>query len=225
MIKFDVVTLFPNLFKEYLEVLPFKRAIEKKFVDINLWDLKKYSVNKYGSVDDKPYGGGKGMIISIEPVFKVLSDIYKTDDIQKWHTNKEKQKIILLTPRGKKFNQKTVQELTTINSATIICGRYEGVDARIEEYFATDLISLGDFVLSGGEIAATAILESVIRTLPGILEDEVTQKESFVNDVVEYPQYTRPEDFMGMKVPEVLLSGNHEQIERWRKSKERKVTA
>ena len=223
MIKFDIVTLFPNLFNEYLNVLPFKRALEMNAAEIKVWDLKKYSVNSYGSVDDKPYGGGKGMIIGVEPIYNALSDIFKSEDRATWLLN-DKNKIILLSPRGKRLTQNKVRELSTIERAVLICGRYEGIDARVEKYLATDIISIGDFVLSGGESAATILMESIVRLLPGILDEEATRIESFeISDgnsdsdtQVEYPQYTRPEDFKGMKVPEVLLSGNHEEIRKWR---------
>ena len=223
--KFDVVTLFPKLFHEYLNVLPFKRAIEKRLTDITLWDLKNYPLTNYGSTDDKPYGGGRGMILAIEPIFKALTDIYKTDNVSVWHKDPTKQKIILLSPRGRKFNQKTARDLSQIDQATIICGRYEGVDARVEEYLATDVISVGDFVLSGGESAAVILMETVLRLIPGVLDEETTSQESFENDakVVEYPQYTRPDEFRGMKVPEVLLSGNHKKIEKFRKNTADKV--
>ena len=223
MIKFDIVTLFPNLFNEYLNVLPFKRALEMNAAEIKVWDLKKYSVNSYGSVDDKPYGGGKGMIIGVEPIYNALSDIFNSEDRSTWLLN-DKNKIILLSPRGKRLTQNKVRELATIEHAVLICGRYEGIDARVEKYLATDIISIGDFVLSGGESAATILMESIVRLLPGILDEEATRIESFeISDgnsdsdtQVEYPQYTRPEDFKGMKVPEVLLSGNHEEIRKWR---------
>lgn len=215
MIKFDIVTLFPNLFNEYLNVLPFKRALDINIAEIKTWDLKNYSVNNYGSVDDKPYGGGKGMIVGVEPIYNALSDIFKSDDSSTWVKN-NKTKIILLSPRGQRLTQDKVRELSSTQHAVLICGRYEGVDARVEKYLATDVVSVGDFVLSGGESAATVLMESIIRLLPGVLDEEATRIESFSNTQVEYPQYTRPENFKGMKVPDVLLSGNHEEIKKWR---------
>ena len=254
MLKFDVITLFPQLFSEHLNSLPFKKAIEKNIAEYNLWDLKKFSTNNYGSVDDKTYGGGVGMVLMIEPIFKALSEIYGRKTLEKRIKGssgvflKENQRIIALSPRGDRFNQKKAEELSRCAQISLICGRYEGLDARIEESIATDVISIGDFVLSGGEIPALAIMESVTRLMPGVLEKEEAAKiesfstrqtertaEEFYNlsdnlkqvkednsKYIEYPQYTRPEDFMGLKVPQVLLSGNHAEIEKWRKENSKK---
>lgn len=230
MIKFDIVTLFPTLFIEHFNNLPFKKAVSKKLAEYNLWDLKNYSINNYGSVDDKTYGGGVGMVIMIEPIFKALSDIYSEkimEDRIKGNSDffiNNNHKIIVLSPRGERFNQKKARELSKATQITLICGRYEGLDARIEDNIATDVISLGDFVLSGGEIPALAVMESITRLLPGVLDKEEASKiESFSfedevgNEFIEYPQYTRPENFKGLEVPKVLLSGNHKEIEKWRK--------
>jgi tRNA (guanine37-N1)-methyltransferase len=250
MLKFDVITLFPQLFSEHLNNLPFKKAIEKNTAEYNLWDLKKFSINNYGSVDDRTYGGGVGMVLMIEPIFKALSEIYDKKTLEKRVKGssdvflKENQRVIILSPRGERFNQKKAEELSKCNQISLICGRYEGLDARIEESIATDVISIGDFVLSGGEIPALAIMESITRLMPGVLEKEEAAKiESFskkekekieglsngeegldenINKYIEYPQYTRPEDFMGLKVPQVLLSGNHAEIEKWRKENSKK---
>lgn len=229
MIKFDVVTLFPQLFTEHLKNLPFRKAAEEGKAIYNLINLREFSTNNYGSVDDETYGGGVGMILMIEPIFKALSKIYGKEIVEKQIKDKEKtylekgERVVLLSPRGKIFNQEIAREFSKSKQITIICGRYEGVDARVEESLATDVISLGNYVLSGGEIPALAIMESITRLLPGILEkEEAPILESFSDKesrVMEYPQYTRPEDFMGLKVPEVLLSGNHKEIEKWRKEK------
>ncbi len=238
MIKFDIVTLFPTLFTEHFNNLPFKKAVSKKLAEYNLWDLKNYSTNNYGSVDDKTYGGGVGMVIMIEPVFKALSDIHsekimedKIKGDEKFFTENNK-RIVVLSPRGERFNQKKAEELSKSTQITFICGRYEGLDARIEDSIATDVISLGDFVLSGGEIPALAIMESVTRILPGVLEKEEASKiESFSfldekgREFIEYPQYTRPENFKGLEVPKVLLSGNHKEIEKWREEESKKVSS
>ncbi len=203
---FDVVTLFPNLFTEHLNTLPLKRAIEKGLVQVNLIDLRKYAIDKHGTVDDKPYGGGTGMVLMIEPIFKALNEIG------------DRQKTLLMSPRGKRYTQQKANELSKLNHITIICGRYEGIDARVEENLADESISVGDYVLSGGEIPAMAIMESITRLIPGVLEKEdATTKESFTDWGIEHPQYTRPEDFNGWKVPPVLLSGNHKEIEKWKK--------
>jgi len=232
MIKFDIVTLFPTLFTEHFNNLPFKKAVSKKLAEFNLWDLRNYSINNYGSVDDRTYGGGVGMVIMIEPIFKALSDIYSEEIMEEkikgnsdFFTNNN-HKIIVLSPRGERLTQKKVRELSKATQITLICGRYEGLDARIEDNIATDVISLGDFVLSGGEIPALAVMESVTRLIPGVLDKEEASKiESFsFGDeagkwFIEYPQYTRPENFKGLEVPKVLLSGNHKEIEKWRKEK------
>lgn len=233
MIKFDIITLFPQLFTEHFANLPFKKAVEKNLVEYNLWDLKKFSINNYGSVDDKTYGGGVGMVLMIEPIFNALSKIYSKNDLENRVKNgpedflKSNQRIVVLSPRGENFTQKKAEELSKCSQISLVCGRYEGIDARIEQSIATDVISIGDFVLSGGEIPALAIMESITRLLPGVLEKEEASKiESFSqresgedrsSNYIEYPQYTRPEDFLGLKVPEVLLSGNHKEIEKWRK--------
>lgn len=233
MIKFDVITVFPQLFTEHLNNLPFKKAVEKKLVEYKLWDLKEFSVNNYGSVDDETYGGGVGMVLSVEPIYNALCEIYGKNVIKKQISDPEKKalpkdhKIVVLSPRGKTYNQEMARKLSKCTQITLICGRYEGIDARVEENLATNVISIGDFVLSGGELPALSIMESITRILPGILEKEDAAKiESFSGENegdVEYPQYTRPENFMGMKVPSVLLNGNHKEIERWRKDNSKRT--
>jgi tRNA (guanine37-N1)-methyltransferase len=233
MINFNVITLFPQLFLNHIENLPFKKAIEKNLATYDFLDLKNFSTNNYGSVDDKTYGGGVGMVLMIEPIFKALLEIYGKNTMEK-RINGEKDvileknsRIVLLSPRGETYSQKKAEELLKCEQITLICGRYEGVDARVETNIATDVISIGDYVLSGGEIPALAIMESITRLIPGVLEKEEASKiESFSNleekKYIEYPQYTRPEDFMGIKVPEVLLSGNHAEIDKWRKEQSHK---
>jgi len=216
MIKFNILTLFPELIQPYLEHLPLKRAVEKKCAEYELWNLRKYAIDKRGTVDDKPYGGGVGMLLMVEPIYTALSSIHNEPPEQT--VKKGGTRIILLSPRGKKYTQKYAEELSKEQNLTIICGRYEGVDARVEENYVTDVISVGDYVLSGGEIPALIILESVTRLLPGVLEkEEAISIESFSNGAIEFPQYTRPEEFKGKKVPDVLLSGNHKEIEKWKK--------
>lgn len=239
MIKFDVITLFPQLFTEHLNNLPFKKAQKKRVAKYKLWNLRDFTTNSYGSVDDKTYGGGVGMILMIEPIFKALEKIYgkkemgriiksrnrEKENYKDKKTGKDK-RIILLSPRGKTYTQEKARELAKCDQITIICGRYEGVDSRIEESIATDVISIGDYVLSGGEIASLAIMESITRILPDVLEkSEAREIESFSdNDLksIEYPQYTKPEEFKGLKVPDILLSGNHKEIEKWRKDNSNK---
>jgi tRNA (guanine37-N1)-methyltransferase len=212
MKTFDVITLFPELFTEHFNHLPFKKGLEKNLIQVNLHNLRDYALDKYGTVDDKPYGGGTGMILMIEPVYKALEEI------------KDKERVVLLSPAGKKFDQKMAEEFKNSRQITFICGRYEGVDARVAEHLATDVVSIGDYVLSGGELPALVIMESIVRLLPGVLEKEdATTEESFTNGYLEHPQYTRPEDFKNMKVPEVLLSGNHKKIKEWKEKHSKKI--
>jgi tRNA (guanine37-N1)-methyltransferase len=205
MLEINIITLFPKLFEEFKNVLPFNRALKNNLIKLNIINLRDFAIDERGTVDDKPYGGGTGMVLRPEPLFKALESI------------PNKQEIIALTPKGKVFNQKIAQEFSQKESITIICGRYEGIDQRIIDNFTTQEISLGSFVCSGGEAPAITILETVVRLIPGILEEEVISKESHSEMNLEHPQYTRPEEFMDFKVPEVLLSGNHAEIEKWKK--------
>ena len=208
MISFDVITLFPNLFTEHLKNLPFKKAVELGLANFNLHNLRYFSSDNYKTVDDKPFGGGAGMVLKPEPIFKAVNSINKNRNT----------KIVTLSPRGKKYNQEIAREYLSLSQIILICGRYEGIDERVLTYLSNDVVSIGDFVLSGGEVPALLIMESVVRLLPGVLEkEEASLNESFSREVVEYPQYTRPQDFNGLKVPDVLTSGNHKEIEKWRK--------
>lgn len=237
MIKFDVITLFPQILSEHIKNLPFKKAEEIKEAEYNFWDLKNFSINNYGSVDDRTYGGGVGMVLMVEPIYKALEKIYGKNVVKnnigegRSNLTKNNKRIVVLSPRGETYNQEKALELSKCSQITLICGRYEGIDARVEESIATDVISIGDFVLSGGEIPALVIMESITRLLDGVLEKKEASKiESFskfentteASKYIEFPQYTRPEDFMGLKVPEILLSGNHAQIEKWRKEESKK---
>lgn len=222
MIRFNIVTLFPDLIKPHLNFLPLSRAKEKNLAEYKIWNLRDYAIDARGTVDDKPYGGGTGMILMVEPIYNCLKDIYgKAPEI----TVKEKgARIILLSPRGTTYTQQNAKNLSKENEITIICGRYEGVDARVEENFVTDVISIGNFVLSGGEIPALAIVESVTRLLPGVIDkNDATVNESFVKGKIEHPQYTRPETFNGLGIPQVLLSGNHAEIEKWKTENSREA--
>lgn len=216
MIRFNVLTLFPELIQPHLEFLPFKRAVEKQAAEYKLWNLRDYALDKRGTVDDKPFGGGTGMLLMPQPIYDALNDIHR--ELPENVVKKDGIRVILLSPRGKKYNQKLAEELSKAQEITLICGRYEGVDARVEENYVTDVISIGDYVLSGGEVPALVILESVTRLLPQVIEKEdAVINESFSDGSLEYPQYTRPEIFKGKKVPDVLLSGNHKEIEKWKK--------
>ncbi len=214
MIKFNIITLFPDLIKYHLNNLPYKRALQKKLIEVNIVNLRTYALDSYGTVDDKPYGGGTGMLLRIEPIYKALEDL-------KLRGNKSKK--ILLSPKGKKYNQKKARLFADLAELTLICGRYEGVDARVEE-LVDESLSVGDYILSGGELGALIVMESTTRLIPGVLEkEEAVSIESFTDNQLEYPQYTRPEKFKGLSVPEVLLSGNHKKIEKWRKVKSQKA--
>jgi len=203
MIKYNIITLFPDLIKKHLEYLPFRKALEKNLIEVNLIDLKDYALDSYGTVDGKPYGGGTGMILRVEPIYNALKDL-------------KSKKTILLSPKGQKYTQKTAKKYASLEEITMICGRYEGVDARVEN-FVDEIVSIGDYVLSGGELGALVIAESVTRLLPGVLEKEdATRIESFSQNKLEFPQYTRPETFENLKVPDVLLSGDHKKIQDWR---------
>lgn len=212
MLEINIITLFPNLFEEFKNVLPFNRAIKNNLIKLNLINLRDFAIDERGTVDDKPYGGGSGMVLRPEPLFEALSSI------------KDKEVIIALTPKGTTFTQKKAYDLSQKKSITIICGRYEGIDERIIQNYTTDEISIGDFVCAGGEAPAITILESIVRLLPGILDEEAVTKESFsLENRLEHPQYTRPEEFKGHKVPDVLLSGNHKEIEAWKEKNSLKI--
>lgn len=206
MLKFNVITLFPEAIENYLNLLPFKRAKELGKAEFNILDLRKFAVDKRGSVDDKPYGGGVGMIIRIEPVYNALESL------------EDKGKVVLLTPAGNKFSQEKAVAYSKETVITLISGRYEGIDARVEE-LVDEKLSMGDYILAGGELPALTTMEAVTRLLPNVLEKEATEIESFMDNYIEYPQYTRPEEFKGMKVPDALLSGDHKRIKEWRESK------
>jgi tRNA (guanine37-N1)-methyltransferase len=223
-LQINILTLFPNLFTEFINTLPVKRAVEKDLLKIELINIRDFAIDKRGTVDDKPYGGGVGMLIMIEPVFKALKSIYGETFKDKTSLSAD-QRIVLLSPRGETFNQSKAQELTTYSNITFICGRYEGVDARVEENFVTDVVSIGNFVVSGGEIPTMALVESITRLIPGVIEKEdATKIESFSENYIEFPQYTRPEDFNGIKIPEVLTSGDHKKIQQWRDKNKRTFT-
>jgi len=222
VLKINIITLFPNLISNFLNELPLKRAITNNIVNINIVDLKKYAINSYGSVDSKPSGGGVGMVLRIEPIYNALIDIHQ--DIMGKDFDDSKNSIILLSPKGTKYNQQTAKNFANKNSITLISGRYEGIDARVEK-LCTNIISIGDYVLSGGELPSLVIMESVVRLLPGVLpKPDATQLESFEDDFLEFPQYTRPKEFMGYEVPKILLSGDHKKILNWKKENSKKVT-
>ena len=209
--KIDILTLFPKMFEGVFSESIIKRAQEKGLVEIKVHNLRDWAEDKRGTVDDRPYGGGVGMVLRVDIIDQALNKL-KTENI--------KHKTILLTPQGKVFNQKKAQELTKEKNLILICGHYEGVDERVREHLVDEEISIGDYVLTGGEIPTMAVVDAIVRLIPGVLEkEEATRLESFSEAKLEHPQYTRPEKYKGWKVPKVLLSGDHQKIEKWRKKK------
>ncbi len=210
--KFDVLTLFPEMFKPLQQSI-IGKAVEKKLININLINIRDFSKDKHKKVDDTPYGGGAGMVIKPDVVY----DAYKS-------IQDKKAKVIYLTPQGKPLNQKIVENLSEENHLILLCGHYEGIDQRILDKIVDEEISIGDYVLTGGEIPAMVLIDSVSRYVEGVIKSDSIQEESFSNQLLEYPQYTRPEIFEGESVPEILLSGHHENIEKWRKEKSLEIT-
>ncbi len=205
----DVLTLFPEMFAGVLGESIVKRALEKGLASVTLTNFRDYATDKHRSVDDKPYGGGPGMVLMCEPMFAAVEDVTSKGPAV--------DEVVLLTPQGRKYDQKLATELSTKKRLVLIAGHYEGFDERIRTELATMEVSVGDYVLSGGEIPALVLIDSLIRLLPGVLgDDDSSKEESFSHDLLEYPQYTRPAEFRGMTVPEILLSGNHEKIRQWR---------
>ena len=210
--KFDVLTLFPEMF-EPLNSSIIGRAKEKNLIEINLINIRDFSKDKHKKVDDTPYGGGAGMVMMPDVVY----DAYKS-------VEDKNAKVIYMSPQGKKLTQKKVEELAKEESLIILCGHYEGIDQRVIDKIVDEEISIGDYVLTGGEIPAMVLIDSVSRYNSGVIAEESRDEESFANGLLEYPQYTRPEVFEGIKVPEVLLSGHHANIEKWRKEKALEIT-
>jgi len=214
--KVDIVTIFPEVFKVVFKTSIIGRAQKKRLVKINIHNLRKWAKDKYKSVDGKPFGGGPGMVMKIEIIDKALKDLKSKNS-----------KVILLTPQGKKFEQKIAQGLSRQKHLILLCGHYEGVDERVRQYLVDEEISIGDYVLTGGEIPVMVIIDSVVRLLPGVVgNEESIVDESFSGEKkrLEYPQYTRPENYEGWQVPKVLMSGNHRKIEDWRKKESIKRT-
>jgi len=207
--KIDILTIFPEMFSGVFGSSILKKAEEKEAVSYNVVNFREFSKDKHRTVDDYPYGGGAGMVLKPQPIFDAV-DHLKRD-------SKDKPRIILLCPQGETYNQKKAEQLSKEDHLIFICGHYEGYDERIREHLVTDEISIGDYVLTGGELGAMVVIDSVVRLLPGVLgNDESPIYDSFSSGLLEHPHYTRPADFRGMKVPEVLLSGNHQKIKEWR---------
>ncbi len=217
--RIDVLTIFPEMFVSPLETSIIKRAINKGLLKVILTDFRDYASDKHRQVDDYPFGGGSGMVLKPEPIFRAWEAIAGNQEIN------EKPRTILLCPQGKVFNQKLASELAQEKQLILICGHYEGVDERVRSHLVTDEVSIGDFILTGGELGALVLIDAITRLLPGVLGTEQSLfEESFNRGLLEYPQYTRPREFRGLEVPEVLLSGNHKRIEEWRRDQAMKRT-
>lgn len=225
--KIDILTLFPKMFENVLNESMLKIAQKKKKVKITVHNLRKWTSDRHGTADDKPYGGGSGMVMKIEPIYAALASVLGERRIKKLKGRKgtpRGARIVLLTPAGERFNQKLAKKLSKSRHVIFICGHYEGIDERVRA-FVTDEISVGDYIMTGGEIPAMVVMDAAIRLIPGVLGDSSSLEcESFENNLLEYPQYTRPRVFCGMKVPDILLSGDHSAIERWRRKESIKKT-
>jgi len=208
--KFDILTLFPKMFSSPFQESILGKAVEKGLIQIRTINIRDFTLDKHQVVDDTPYGGGQGMVMKGEPIARAIEWV-KSQNPSVW--------TIFLTPQGKPFNQKMAQELSCRSHLVLLCGRYEGIDERVRKLFADEEISIGDYVLTGGELAAMVLMDAVSRLLPGVLgSDRSAEEDSFFQSLLEYPQYTRPPNFRGVDVPEVLLSGNHAAISRWRRT-------
>jgi tRNA (guanine37-N1)-methyltransferase len=204
--KIDVLTIFPQMFNAILGTSIIKRAQDLGSVSFNIVDVRDFTLDKHRSVDDRPYGGGAGMVMKPEPLYNAIASLQRHDP-----------HVILLSPQGQTFNQQKAIELSVRENIVLICGHYEGVDERVRIGLADEELSIGDYILTNGNLPAMIVIDAVVRLIPGVLGcDLSTVEESFANGLLEYPQYTRPEEFAGMRVPEVLLSGNHEKIKQWR---------
>ena len=211
--KIDILTLFPNMFSGFMNESIIKRAIDEKKVTINTVNFRDYAKNKHKKVDDTPYGGGSGMVLMCQPIFDAVDSV-----------RTEKSKVVLLSPQGKKFSQKKAYELSKEEHLIFICGHYEGFDERIKS-ICDEEISIGDYVLTRGELPAMVITDSIVRLLPGVIDEQSHLNDSFNDNLLDYPTYTKPRNYKGMQVPEVLLSGDHEKIKEWRNEKRLKITS
>lgn len=211
--RFDIVTLFPDMFPGYLSQSLLNKAIQNEIVEIHVHNMRDWSIDKHNKIDDRPYGGGPGMILSVEPVIRCVNAVQAMTD--------DPGQVIVMTPQGQRLCQPTVESLAKHSRMILLCGRYEGFDQRVIDILDPLELSIGDYILNGGEVAAMVVVDSLVRMVPGVLGDERSSwDDSFSrgNRMLEYPQYTRPQEFEGHQVPEVLLSGNHKKIEQWRKA-------
>jgi tRNA (guanine37-N1)-methyltransferase len=208
--RFDIITIFPEIFSGVFDFGIVRRAVEAGLIEIHLHDLRDYAPDRHRQVDDRPFGGGAGMVMKPEPLFRAVEAV----------TNRESAPVVLLSPQGRLFSQAVAEEYSQASRLVLVCGRYEGVDERVVEHLISDELSVGDYVLSGGEIPAMVVVDAVTRLIPGALGcAQSAERESFSDGLLDHPQYTRPADYRGLKPPEVLLSGNHAEIECWRRRK------
>ena len=215
--KIDVITIFPEMVEVPLSMSIIGKAREKGLLDLKVHDLRRYSGNKHNCVDDTPYGGGPGMVMKPEPFCNAIEELALKD---------KDTRVILMSPKGNTLNQNKVNELSKIKKIVILCGHYEGIDERVKELIVDEELSIGDYILTGGEIASMVLVDAVTRLIPGVLGHQDSSKtESFSEGLLEYPQYTKPREFKGLKVPEVLLSGNHAKIDLWRRTQALSATA
>lgn len=230
MIKFDIITIFPEIFDSYFKESLIKRALDKKLIKVGIHNLRDCAEDKHKTVDDRPFGGGSGMVMKVGPIYKATKKL-------KTNSKKKKSKVILFTPRGKKFTQKMAYKFSKLDQLIMICGRYEGVDERVAKYVVDEKVSIGDYVLMGGELPAMIVIETMSRLVPGVLGKPSLLKDRIPSrrggggrGFIEYPQYTRPEIFKSKegtewKTPKVLLSGNHKKIEEWRNKRRKLVSS
>ena len=215
--KANILTLYPDIYPGYLGYSLLGKALEKNIWELNIYNLRDFGEGKHKAVDDKPFGGGAGMIIKPD----ILGDAIE----EKLIKNHDQQKLVYLSPKGKPFKQVDAEKFSQSNGVSILCGHFEGIDQRVIDIYEVEEISMGDYVLTGGEVASFAFLDAIIRLLPGVLGNEISIKdESFSDNLLEYPQYTKPQEYKNIKVPDVLLSGNHEKIAEWRREKSIEIT-
>ena len=217
--RFDVLTLFPEMFPGYLSQSLLNKAIQRGLVDVQIHDIRQWAKDKHHKVDDRPFGGGPGMVLKVEPVVECVEAVQQFDE--------RKGKVVLTTPQGKRLDQRTVEDLAQVERLILLCGRYEGFDQRVIDILQPDEISIGDYIVNGGEVAAMVVMDALVRMVPGVLghvESNVDDSFSTGNRMLEFAQYTRPREFRGFEVPEILLTGNHEQIQRWRQQESLKKT-
>jgi len=212
--RFHIMTLFPEIFNSYMNESIMKKAVEKNIIEVNIYNIRDFSTNKHKKVDDYPFGGGAGMVMTPQPIYSAIMAVDPNQEARR----------IFMSPKGRTFCQPMVKELLSYERILLLCGHYEGVDQRVIDLMIDEEISLGDFVLTGGEIPAMAITDSLCRYVGGVISNESLSEESFTGNLLEYPQFTRPQVFMGLQVPEVLVSGNHKEVDKWRRAEAEKIT-